>query len=133
MWPSVVPFFWYRSLIFFVNFLLFNPVIRLFGIALSSWLRNSKKNLSKVLSTSTYSNNWLIFSIGLPRYSPIFALALDIEPVIVSPIINFVFAVMYSLLLSASSTKIVAVWPDVVPVIISPDVNSPYSDCSSTI
>ena len=66
-----------------------------------------------------------MFWIGFARYSVIFASALEVPPVIVSPVINFCCEDMYIWLLRESSTRTVAVAFDVPPVMVSPFVNWP--------
>ena len=60
-----------------------------------------------------------MFSTGFARYLPTIAVAPDVAPVTVSPVMNPLLAEIVYLELAKSSASIVAVAPDVAPVIIS--------------
>ena len=61
------------------------------------------------------------------------AVAPDVEPVTVSPVMNPLFAVIVYLEFAKSSARIVAVAPDVAPVIVSFFCKVPEKEsCSST-
>ena len=75
-----------------------------------------------------------MFSTGFARYLPTLAVAPEVEPVTVSPVIQPLFAEMNNLSFAiVSSANTVEVAPDVDPVIVSPFVNDPPKVfCSST-
>ena len=128
LWPSDVPLALYNSRIFLTKFLLLTPSASKSGIA---FINSSRKLLRKsyiVLSILAYSNNCCIVCTGLARYLVTIPVALELPPVIVSPVINFCCDVIKSLgvlLLDKSSTRTVAVALEVPPVIISPTINLP--------
>ncbi len=73
-----------------------------------------------------------MFSTGFARYLPTLAVAPEVEPVTVSPVIQPLFAEMNNLSFAiVSSAKTVEVAPDVEPVIVSPFVNEPPKVFSS--
>ena len=113
---------------FFVRFLLSRPLARLLGIALIKVLRNSSIKSKIVLSTSAYARSCWIFCTGLARYLVTVPVALEVPPVIVSPVINCCCEVMNNLGVVAfprSSTRTSAVALEVPPVIVSPTMNLP--------
>ena len=75
-----------------------------------------------------------MFSTGFARYLPTLAVAPEVEPVTVSPVIQPLFAEMNNLSFAiVSSANTVEVAPEVEPVIVSPFVNDPPKVfCSST-
>ena len=74
-----------------------------------------------------------MFSTGFARYLPTTAVAPDVAPVTVSPVINPLLAEIVYLELAKSSASIVAVAPDVAPVITSFFCKVPEKEsCSST-
>ena len=74
-----------------------------------------------------------MFSTGFARYLPTIAVAPDVAPVTVSPVMKALFAEMVYRELEKSSARIVAVAPDVAPVIISLFCSVPEKEsCSST-
>ena len=73
-----------------------------------------------------------MFSTGFARYLLTLAVAPEVEPVTVSPVIQPLFAEMNNLSFAiVSSAKTVDVAPDVEPVIVSPFVNDPPKVFSS--
>ena len=72
-----------------------------------------------------------MFSIGFARYLPTTAVAPEVAPVTVSPVIKPLLDVIVYLELAKSSARIVAVAPEVAPVITSPFCNVPEKDNSS--
>ena len=73
-----------------------------------------------------------MFSTGFARYLLTLAVAPEVEPVTVSPVIQPLFDDMNNLLFAIiSSDKTVEVAPEVEPVMISPFVNDPPKVFSS--
>ena len=73
-----------------------------------------------------------MFSTGFARYLPTIAVAPDVVPVTVSPVIKALFAEINNLSFAiVSSAKTVDVAPEVEPVIVSPFVNDPPKVFSS--
>ena len=119
--------------IFFVSCLLSKPLVSVFGIVCKNAFLNCVKKSSIVSLTSAYSNSCVKCALGFGLYFDITPWAPDELPVIVSPVTNKLFYVMYNFNASVSSASIVAVWPDVWPVTVSPFVNSPTLVCSLRI
>ena len=111
-----------------MRFLLSTPVASSFGIAFINDSRSWSRKSYMVLSTLAYSKSCWMFCTGFARYLTTVPVALDVPPVIVSPVWNCCWPDMNNLGLvecPKSSTRIVAVAFDVAPVMVSPTTNLP--------